>query len=443
MLSKRRATQETRLCSICDGVDAVMLFAAWFSRIPPGAVRTDLSMSEALDHLQLHREDRFDTVVLVPNASKTALPRLLQALVEEAGRHTGEVLVLLPLKSRLQIPDAARKGFKVLYGPPFTDTAPPAGEDASPDRTAGPGSDSAADPAPASGFWGRFLPRKGKNRISVPAPSVPIVPPPGRDLPDALKTIMVLPICGGAGATTIAVNLAAELAQAQQDRTVCLIDLHLQYGNVATYAGLTANSRILDAYRGIEALDSDAFDMCLRSTAPNLHIFSDPGEILPVDGINAAHLRRLIGLARNKADVVIVDLPHQLPDWSGAAFDQASVILAPALLDVRSAQNLAKLQDLIRSEGLPGGKFRCLLNRAPLRRSQLWEDARARFEKDNEFGVFKTLPDGGDPVSMACNAGIPLARHAPANVFRLAVRDLAADILAKAGPRELTTAEAG
>ncbi len=130
-------------------------------------------MSEALDHLQLHREDRFDTVVLVPNASKTALPRLLQALVEEAGRHTGEVLVLLPLKSRLQIPDAARKGFKVLYGPPFTDTAPPAGEDTSPDRTAGPGSDSAAGSAPASGFWEGSS--RARGRTGYPFPRRPFL----------------------------------------------------------------------------------------------------------------------------------------------------------------------------------------------------------------------------------------------------------------------------
>lgn len=443
MLNKPPATQEMRICSICDGIDAVMLFAAWSSRLPPGVARTDLSMSEALDHLQQRHDERFDTVVLVPNAGKIALPRLLQALVEEAGRHSDEVLVLLPQKSRLKVPDAARKGLKILYGPPFTDTAPPDGQDTLTDtgpETTGEGTRKAA---PAWGFWDRILSRKGKSKTHLPAAAGSVGPPVGRDLPDALKTIMVLPVCGGAGATTITVNLAVELAQASKDRTVCLIDLNLQYGNVATYAGLAANTRIVHAYRGIESLDSEAFDMCLRSPAPNLHIFSDPGEILPVDGISATHLQRIVRLARNKADLVVVDLPHQVLDWSEAAFDQASVILAPALLDVRSAQNLAKLQDLIRSEGLPVSKFRCLLNRAPLRRSKTWEDARQRFEKGSEFGVFKTLPEGGEDVSMACNAGIPLGTHAPGNPFRMALRELAADILAKAGPRELTAAEAG
>ncbi|NPD17282.1 hypothetical protein HOY34_19015 [Xinfangfangia sp. D13-10-4-6] len=264
-----------------------------------------------------------------------------------------------------------------------------------------------------------------------------------RELPGDLKAIMVLPVCGGAGTTTIAVNLAVELAQARQDHSVCLIDLNLQYGNVATYLGLATNARIVDAYRGIDTLDSDAFDMCLRSPMPNLHVFSDPGEILPVDGIGPRHLQRIIRLARSKADLVVVDLPHQVLDWSGAAFDLASVILTPALLDVRSAQNLAKLQELIRSEGLPASKFHCLLNRAPLRRSKLWEDARTRFEKDNEFGVFKTLPEGGEPVSMACNAGVPLGTHAPGNPFRLALSELAAEILTRAGPRELPATEAG
>ena len=49
-------------------------------------------------------------------------------------------------------------------------------------------------------------------------------------------------LAGGVGATTMAVNLAWELACASDKDapSVCLIDLDLQYGTVSTYLDLAA-----------------------------------------------------------------------------------------------------------------------------------------------------------------------------------------------------------
>ena len=52
--------------------------------------------------------------------------------------------------------------------------------------------------------------------------------------------IAVQGICGGSGATTLAVNLAYELATPEKDEAprVCLLDFGLQFGSVATYLDL-------------------------------------------------------------------------------------------------------------------------------------------------------------------------------------------------------------
>ena len=54
---------------------------------------------------------------------------------------------------------------------------------------------------------------------------------------------------GGTGATTLAVNLAWELANVDKKKspTVCLIDLDLQFGSTSTYLDLTRRDVIIVA----------------------------------------------------------------------------------------------------------------------------------------------------------------------------------------------------
>lgn len=434
------AAQPLRLCSVCDGLDAVLLFAAWFARMPAGCRRTDLSMAEAMDYLSRHSAERFDQVILVPNSSGNASPRLLEALIGEALRRSSTVLVLLPAKARLRLAPEVLARVKILRGPPFSDAAEP---------EPGPETVAEAELAAELEAVARALPRWKQltmRRKSAAAASHALAAPPGPavpDLPAGLSTIMVLPAAGGVGGTTVAVNLAAELALADPKRRVCLLDLNLQFGNVSTYTSLATSTRVIDAYRSIETLDGDAFGMCLQPLAPNLQIFPGPGEILPVDGITAPQLHRIIGLAREKADLVVVDLPHQILDWSEAAFTEASVILAICTLDVRCSQNMARLRGLMRSENLPLGKLLFLLNRSAARRSPLAKAALAEFEKANGAAFFHQLPEGGEEVALAGNAGLVLHRQAPGNAFRKSLQALAREIHGRAAERVPDRVEAG
>ncbi|MEM8802180.1 MAG: pilus assembly protein CpaE, partial [Pseudomonadota bacterium] len=60
--------------------------------------------------------------------------------------------------------------------------------------------------------------------------------------------IVVHGLAGGTGATTLAVNLAWELATADKDNapSVCILDLDLQYGAVATFLDLPRREVVYD-----------------------------------------------------------------------------------------------------------------------------------------------------------------------------------------------------
>ncbi|VDC21155.1 AAA family ATPase [Pseudogemmobacter humi] len=412
-----------RICSICDGIDAVLRLSAWIAQLPRQTARTDLTLAEAFDFLKTHHGGAFDQIVIAPDAGKEATPRLVGAIIAEAKRHSPKITVLLPPKSRLRLePDP---GIAVLYGPPFRTAA----------TVPAPSETSSGTEKPARGFsWRRLFPAKQpQTEPAEPAET------PATALAAALsgpaRTFAIQPLSGGAGGTALAVNLAVELARDMPELSVCLIDLNLQFGNVATYLNLAANSRVLDAYRNIATMDSEAFDLCLQRRDDNLLVFAGPGEILPADGITGADLRRILALAREKADLVILDLPHQILDWSEAAFTGADAVFALCTLDVRSAQNAAKLRDLIRSEAIAPTRLFWLLNHTPRKPGKAWCEARDEFAKSCGPGFLQLLPEAGEEITAACNAGTPLADHAPNNPLRLAIRDLARLLREHAGQR--------
>ncbi|MDQ2065362.1 AAA family ATPase [Xinfangfangia sp. CPCC 101601] len=405
-----------RVCTVSDGIDALLRLAGYITLMPPLAAREDLTLAMALDRLRSLEPGHFDRIVIAPDAEKDASPRLVEAIVAEARLNSPDVVVLLPQKSRMAF--AAAPGLTVLFGPPFDLNQPPASSPAAEGETI-------TSPAPR-GWWRRFLGRQSPEQ-GAPAVTAPAEP----SLPSSLRLIAVQPLCGGAGATSLAVNLAVEIARADRNRRVCLLDLNLQFGNVATYLGLPTNARVVDIYRSIGAIDADSFDMCLTRSpkAPeNLQIFPAPNEILPVDGLSSSNLARIIALARSSADVVILDMPHLVADWSEVAFAEADAVLAVSLLDVRSAQNAARLRELINAETLAKAHLLYLLNRVPRKPSALWEEAQQEFEKAAGTGIYQLLPEAGADPSAAANRGLPLAEYAPSNRLRVEIRDLARDM---------------
>uniref|UniRef100_UPI0013DFBFA0 AAA family ATPase n=1 Tax=Frigidibacter oleivorans TaxID=2487129 RepID=UPI0013DFBFA0 len=242
--------------------------------------------------------------------------------------------------------------------------------------------------------------------------------------PGPLSVLAFQGTCGGAGATTLAVTLAAELARLGLE--TCLLDLDPQFGGVATYLDLRAPSQVADAYRNLTRLDTDAFRSCLVEAAPGLKVFPAPDEVLPLDAIDEESVSRLIGCARAVARVVVIDMPHALADWSDRAYVEADRVYCVSLPDVRSAQNARKLMALLSGARLPPGRMVHCLNRLPQRRlpPELQRNI-ASFEQGLGRPFAERFVDGGVEVSAACDLGTPLAELAAANPLRRQVAALA------------------
>lgn len=234
-------------------------------------------------------------------------------------------------------------------------------------------------------------------------------------------------LSGGTGATTFAVNLAWELANIDKASppSVCLIDLSLQFGSVSTYLDLPRKEAVFEMLTDMESLDDDSFQAVLESFEGKMHVLTAPPNVLPLDIVEPNDIDKLLTLAADNFDYVILDLPNTLVNWSETVLERASVFFGLIELDMRSAQNALRLKRTLHSENLPFEKIRFLLNRAPKFTDLQGKSRVKRMAEGLGIAIDVQLPDGGKAVTQACDHGLPLGSEASNNPLRKEIAKMA------------------
>lgn len=421
LLTAQGSSLPLRVCTICDGVDAVIRLASWLAHLPATAERVDLELTDAVSWLTTQSAETFDMLVIAPNAARSdATPRILRAVLSEMGRRAATQVIFLPAGARLSLPDLP--DVHVLNGPPFP---PPSALSRRADvAELPPEIPTPSIPRGVARRFARWLPgsntqplQSGRNSATSHSGS-------------PLRVVAVQSLCGGAGGTTFATGLAVELAEADPRLSVCVMDLDLQFGSLAAGLSLHHEARVLETFRNPRAVDGDMFRQSLQHLRPNLTVFSAPPEILPLDAISGADLQYLLGLARDAADLVVLDLPGSVTDWTEAAYLSADRIFLVARLDVRSAGNLKRLRSLVSPQVLPPEKLCPVVNFRPPRPPREWAARIHSLEAGMGLPVHLQLPDGGLTVSEAADSGMALMQADPASPLRLALQAYATEVAA-------------
>lgn len=251
----------------------------------------------------------------------------------------------------------------------------------------------------------------------LPATEAPVT---GQRMDGKSAIFAVQNLAGGTGATTLAVNLAWELAHADKKNppSVCILDLDLQQGSVATYLDLPRRDIVLELLQDASTMDTDGFKQALVSYGDRLSVFTTPGEIVPLDLIGPDEVTAVMDLASQCFDIVVIDMPRTMVMWTETVLTRADVYFATLELDLRSAQNAMRFIKACHSEDLPLEKMNYVINRAP-GMTDLNGKNRMKKMADSLGVTFSThLPDGGKPVLQAGDNGETLAEAAKKNPLR-------------------------
>ncbi|WP_299554285.1 AAA family ATPase [uncultured Tateyamaria sp.] len=235
---------------------------------------------------------------------------------------------------------------------------------------------------------------------------------------------------GGTGATTLAVNLAWELALLCESETpsVCLLDLDLQFGSASTYLDLPRREAVFEMLSDTESMDDEIFGQSLLTFEDKLQVLTAPADMIPLDLVTPEDISRIVEMARAHFDYVVVDMPSTLVQWTETVLNASHLYFTTLEMDMRSAQNTLRFKRALQAEDLPIEKLRYVLNRAP-KFTDLGGKARVkRLSESLDIAVEVQLPDGGKPISQGADHGMPLASSATKNPLRREIAKLAASI---------------
>ncbi|WP_194098076.1 AAA family ATPase [Marivivens aquimaris] len=235
---------------------------------------------------------------------------------------------------------------------------------------------------------------------------------------------------GGVGATTLAVNLAWELANVDKKspHRVCLIDLDLQYGSTSTYLDLPRRDAVLEMLTDTENMDSEVFLQALQPFKEQLYVLTSPPELIPVDLIGPDDVARILEMAEANFDYVVVDMPSVMVEWSQTVLEASAVYFGVTEMDMRCAQNIVRLKRALSAEELPVEKMRYVLNRAPKFTDLNGKSRVKRLGESLGISVEVQLPDGGKQVTQSNDHGTPLAETAGRNPLRKEIAKLAKSV---------------
>jgi pilus assembly protein CpaE len=179
-----------------------------------------------------------------------------------------------------------------------------------------------------------------------PAPA-PATPPVKSSAPGVI--VAVLAAKGGCGKTTFAINLALAL-HAEGARRVCLLDLDLDSGDVASSLHIDADCTLLDAVPGVRTLNRAAVASLVTQYKPGLDCILAPVGPGEAERIPPTLVRDLLAALPTLYDYVIVDTPARFPAHVLAALDAADhhvLVTVPEIPALRSLRLTLDVLDLL------------------------------------------------------------------------------------------------
>lgn len=218
----------------------------------------------------------------------------------------------------------------------------------------------------------------------------------------------VISVCGaqgGAGATSISINLALQLAETTKAK-VALLDLHLQGGESAVMLGVQPGPGLRIALENPMRADTLFLERAAIDVNERVCLISADEELDAELEITEAGVRHVLGLLRQRFNYIVVDIPVPFPPSIHPVIALSRHVLVLLEAEVTGLRNTHALRAAVTNIA---GKDRVftLLNRAD-RAGGL---PRSSIAKALGGEPDMVIPDLGKGMTQAVNLGVPALKH--------------------------------
>ncbi len=235
---------------------------------------------------------------------------------------------------------------------------------------------------------------------------------------------------GGAGKTTLAVNLAVALQG--EDRKVCVVDANTQFGDIGVFFNLKGKTSLVNAVQQVDEIDETAVASWMAAHASGVKVLL--GSQSPEDSelITATPLKRLLLELRHHFTYVIVDVASILRDLELAMMDAADRVLVVAAPDIPTLANVKKYFDLCEKLEYPKDKPVLVVNKMDKR----WGITAQSIEDSLKHPVYAQLAYDDRIATQAINTGVPFVMGDRKATVSASVIELAGKLRADFAPKD-------
>jgi pilus assembly protein CpaE len=168
---------------------------------------------------------------------------------------------------------------------------------------------------------------------------------------------------GGTGKTVTATNLASAFAKWEGKKTL-LLDLDLQFGDAAIMLGLEPDKTIYDLVVAPGELDTEKLAGYTSKHSSGLEVLAAPLRPEDAELVTEAKLGRLLEVARESYDAIVVDTSPFFHGPMLATLDRTDELLLLSSLDVPTLKNLRLALQTLELLSFPKQRIKIVLNRS-------------------------------------------------------------------------------
>ncbi|MDN3934955.1 AAA family ATPase [Arthrobacter sp. YD4] len=211
---------------------------------------------------------------------------------------------------------------------------------------------------------------------------------------------------GGVGKTTIATNIAIGLGKVAP-MSVVVVDLDLQFGDIASGLYLNPEHTVTDAVSASASQDSLVLKAFLTVHPSSIYALCAPRTPVEADSITPQQVSRLIAQLAEQFQYVVIDTAPGLPEVGLAALEQCTDVVWVSAMDVPSIRGLRSGLDILRRLDLLPETRHVVLNMADAKSGLSVQDVEATIGAPVDVSIPRSKA-----VAYSTNRGIPVLQDA-------------------------------
>lgn len=219
------------------------------------------------------------------------------------------------------------------------------------------------------------------------------------------KIISIFSNKGGIGKTSLATNLALELAKITKEN-IALIDLNFQMGDITTFLDLKPSFNISYMLENLDKINETFLLSTLeRYKGTSLYVLADPPYFKQADNIQPKQITKLFNTLKETFSYIIVDAEASFDGKNIAALDNSDLIMLVTVANLPALRNTQRCLELFEKLGYDKEKIKIIVNRY-MENDEIKE---TDIEKVLSKDIYWKIPNNYFAIMSAINKGIPVS----------------------------------